>query len=402
MRVLILTQHFAPEVTAARFRIVPFVEALTRRGHEVELICPVPNHPTGIVDPAYRGRAVVRRRCGGAAVRYVWVHSTPEKTMRTRLAFYGSYAALAVAMGSVARRPDVVLASSPPLSVAAAGALVAARHRVPWVLDVRDLWPKAAVVLGELEGERAIRLTEWLERRLYASADMTVTVTEPFRRHIQDRSPPDARIEVLPNGTTRKWLEWGERSPDRAALGLPEDRFVWAYAGNLGLYHGLDVAMDAAELLGDGFQLLLIGHGPLRSQLELRAAELPAGSVRLEDLMDPDRAASYLKAADALLVALRASLADVVSSKLFDYCAIGTPVIVAADGETRRLAEGAALTIPPEDPAELARAVRRLRDDPALGDGFAEAGRALARDYLREDAAERLVDMLAAVVSPTR
>lgn len=401
MRILILTQHFAPEVTAARFRIVPFVDALTRRGHEVEVICPVPNHPTGIVDPAYGGRPLLRRRHGTAAIRYVWVRTSAEKTLRARLAFYGSYAAMAVAVGNVARRPDVVLASSPPLSVAAAGALVAARHRVPWVLDVRDLWPKAAIVLGELEGERAVRVTEWLERRLYRSADMTITVTEPFRRHIADRSPPDTRIEVLPNGTTRKWLEWGERRPDRAALGLPDDRFVWAYAGNLGLYHGLDVAMDAAEQLGDGFQLLLIGHGPLRSQLERRAAELPPGSVRLEGLMAPDAAAAYLKAADALLVALRASLTDVVSSKLFDYCAVGTPVIVAAAGETRRLAEGSTLTVPPEDPAELAKAVRRLRDDPELGRRLAEKGRELAREYLREDGADRMVDLLVAVASET-
>ena len=83
---------------------------------------------------------------------------------------------------------------------------------------------------------------------------------------------------MLLNGTTQEWLERGHRSPDRRSLGCPTDRFIWAYAGNLGLYHGLDTAMDAAELLGDGFQLLLIGHGPLRDELERRAAGFPPGA----------------------------------------------------------------------------------------------------------------------------
>lgn len=396
MRVLLATQHFAPEVTAARFRLEPFVRALTGRGHEVDVICAVPNHPEGVIQAGYRGRPLVRRRNDGLSVKYVWVQTEPSKTLRSRLLMYGSYTAMAIAAGSFTRRPDIVVASSPPLPVGLVGAALAARHRVPWAFDVRDLWPKAAVVLDELGNERAIRLAEWLERRLYQDADVTITVTEPFRRHIAERSP-GSRVEVVHNGTTREWLRRGERPADREGLGLPADRFVWAYAGNLGLYHGLDVAMDAAELLGDGFQLVLIGHGPLRDELERRAAELPPGCVRLEGLMPPDDAAAYLRASDALLVALRASLTDVVSSKLFDYCAIGRPVIVATAGETTRLAEGATLTIPPESPAELAAAVRRLRDDPALRQRLGDLGRELASEYLREAQADRFVDLLEAV-----
>ncbi|GIK78211.1 MAG: glycosyltransferase WbuB [Acidobacteria bacterium] len=399
MRVLILSQHFVPEVTAARFRIEPFVDALRGSGHEVEVVCAVPNHPEGVIDPRFRGRPLVRQRAPGLAVDYVWVRVAPEKTMRTRLELYGSYAAMAVAVGVAARRPDVVLASSPPLTVGLAGALVAARHRVPWVLDVRDLWPKAAIVLGELSSPRSIAAAERLERWLYRRASLITTVTEPFRRHIAERAPSEARIEVLPNGTTRAWIERGRGRPDRAAIGMPADRFVWAYAGNLGLYHGLDTAMDAAELLGEGYQLHLIGHGPLRDELERRAAELPPGRVRLEGLMSPDAAAERLLAADALLVALRASLDDVVSSKLFDYCALGRPVIVAATGETRRLAEGAALLAAPEDPVAMADAVRTLRDDPELGRRLGERARELAAGYLREAQAQRLVSELEALTS---
>ena len=279
------------------------------------------------------------------------------------------------------------------------GAAVAARHRVPWVFDARDLWPRAAVILGELSGERAIRAAEALERWLYRRADLIVTVTEPFRRHIRKRAPAGKRVVLVPNGTTRQWVRWGDGEVKGGGNDGSPDRFVLAYAGNLGLYHALDVAVDAAGQLDDSFELLLIGHGPLRSQLEERARALPPGRVRLAGLMTPEDAAAHLRAADALLVSLHASLSDVLSSKLFDYCAIGRPVIVAADGETRRVVEEAeaAYVVAPEAPEEIARAVRKLREDPALGERLVAAGRQLAKEYLRERQAERMVALLESV-----
>src|SRR3954451_10945190 len=126
MRVLILTQHFAPEVTAGRFRVEAFADGLVGRHHEVHVVCPVPNHPRGVIEEGYRGRLVLRRRVGGSHVTYLRVVTARQKTFWTRIGYYGSHAALASVAGSLARRPDAILASSPPLPVAAAGALLAA------------------------------------------------------------------------------------------------------------------------------------------------------------------------------------------------------------------------------------------------------------------------------------
>lgn len=400
MRILVLTQHYAPEVTAARFRIETFTRALVGRGHEVDVVCAVPNHPRGIIEPEFRGRALVRRRSGPLSVSYVWVATSPTKTMRTRLAYYASYAAMAAAAGAVHPRPDVILASSPPLSVGAVGALLAARHRVPWVFDVRDLWPDVAVRAGELTNARAIRATERLERALYAGATRVTTVNEAFAEHIRARTPDPGKVDVIPNGTTRMWLEAGETDVDRAALGLPEDRFIWTYAGNLGLSFGLDSVLDAAGRLdGEPFRLLVIGEGPLKAELEGQAAALPPGTVEFRGLMPPPEAARYLRASDALLVPHRRALTKVVTSKLFDFCALGRPVILAADGEMRRLVDeaDAALAVPAEDPDALAGAVRALRADPGLRARLAENGRRFAARNLREDASEALADTLESV-----
>jgi glycosyltransferase involved in cell wall biosynthesis len=402
VRAIILTQHFTPEVTAARTRLEAFAEGLAARGHEVEVICEVPNHPEGVIRPGYRHRAVVRRTLDGFRVKYVWVHARPTKSFRNRVLFYGTYAAMASVVGAVARRPDVILASSPPLPTGAAAALVATRHRVPWVLDVRDLWPEAAVILGELRGARAIALAERLEARLYRSAAAITTTTEPFRRRIAGHLDDPGKVELVPNGTTRAWLAAGEADADPAALRLPADRFVWLYAGNLGVAQGLDSAIEAARLLGDGFQLLLLGDGPRRERLQAQAAVLPAGAVAFHGLVQPDIAARYMRAADALLVPLdaRPELEQFVPSKLFDCCAVGRPVILAARGEAPRLAADAdaALVVPPGDPVALADAVRRLLDEPRLAGRLSEAGRSFAAGYLREDQIQKLEGILARVV----
>lgn len=394
MRILILTQHFAPEVTAGRFRLEPFAEALARRGHDVHVICPVPNHPEGMVAEGYRGRPVLKRELGGSTVTYLRIVTAREKTVKTRVASYASYAAFAAAAGAVRRRADVVLASSPPLSVAALGVMLAARHRAPLLLDVRDLWPESPVALGELGPGALLRTAERVERWVYARADQIVTVNDAFRRAIAERAPGSTPIEVIPNGTTAEWLQAGEVEIERQTVGLPEDRFVWAYAGNIGLAHGLEHAVDAASALGDEYRLLVIGAGPRQEALAERAARVAGSYVELRGLMPPARVGEHLRAADAVLVS--ESQEATVSAKLYDACAIGRPVVAACRGELRRLveSEGIALAVPHGDPAALADAVRRVRSEPELREHLCQRARAFARSNLRDRQADRLVQLL--------
>jgi glycosyltransferase involved in cell wall biosynthesis len=403
LRILIFSQHFTPEVTAAQARVHPIARLLADRGHDVHVITAVPNHPEGIVHEGFRRRAVVHKELDGFRVSYVWARPSPNKTMASRLLLYGSYALSASLQGFVAGRPDVVLVSSPPLPAAAAAAAVAARHRAPLVLDIRDPWPEVAVALGELTNPKLIGLAERLERGLYARASAIVTVTEPFRQHIAALIDDPEKISVIPNGTTKLWLDVGKSEVDRAGLGIPNDRFVWTYAGNVGLAQGLDAALEAAERLGDGFQLRIVGEGPVLARLRERAAQLPNGQVEFTGLVQPELAAQYMRASDALLVPLGAhpTLAKFVPSKLFDACAVGRPVILAAEGESRRLAAaaGAVLAVPPEEPTALAGALRRLREEPEFRQRLAEAGRQFAAGYLRERQVARLEQVLRSVSS---
>jgi glycosyltransferase involved in cell wall biosynthesis len=407
MRVLLLSQYFAPEVTAASFRLAPLAEQLAARGHEVEVVCEVPNHPQGVVHEGYRGRPVHRRRLDGFDVSYVWVRASPEKTQRSRLLFYGSYALMATLVAIASQRPDVVLASSPPLPVAAAGMAAARLRRVPWVMDVRDPWPGAAVALGELSNPRLIGALERLERTLYRSAKAIVTTTEPFAREIGSKSTDPQKVLVVPNGTTDAWIQAGNRDEDRAELGMPEDRFVITFAGNVGLAQGLESALDAARLLDDRFQLQIVGSGPRLASLRERVASLPTGRVVFRGLVEPALAARYVRASDASLVSLGSAPERLrsVPVKLFDCCAAGRPVVLTATtGEAARLAgeAEAALCVPPEDAEALAKAVRRLREDANLRENLVRRGRAFAQRNRRAEGIDRFVGLLDSLVAGRR
>lgn len=394
MRVLVVTQYFPPEIGAQQTRLHTFAKGLAELGHEVAVVCAVPNHPQGVVHQGFRGRVAFRRRVDGLDVWYVWVHTRPTKTTNSRITFYASFAAMATAFSMALARPDVVFASSPPLTVGLPGALSALWHRVPLILDVRDLWPDFPVAVGELRNPRLLRGVKRLERWLYGRAETITTTTRPFAEVIAKRTDNPGKIQLLPNGTTRLWIDGSALEVDRGPLGLRDDEFIWTFAGNLGPAQGLQAALGAADILGPGFRLLLLGNGPDRQQLEAQAATLSSASVSFHDQVSQPEALRYLRASDALLVSLASQpeFSDAVPSKLYDYCAVRRPVIVAANGEPRRLAEAAqaGLGVAAGDARALADAVRRLRDDPSLRDRLAEAGGSFGAENARDRQVERL------------
>jgi glycosyltransferase involved in cell wall biosynthesis len=360
----------------------------------------VPSHPAGVVADGYGGHFVDRRAMDGFEVEYVWVRATPSKAAHDRVLNYASYATTATLVGAWRRRPDVILASSPPLSVGSVGAMLAVRHRVPWVLDVRDLWPDAAVAVGEMTEGRLYRLASRLESRLYRGAAAITATTEAFVLAIEQRGGAGKTV-LLRNGTTARYLEAGEQPVDAAALGDTAGRFTWAYAGNLGLAQGLETAIEAASILGERFRLVLVGEGPRREALRELAARVPSGSVEIRDPVPPEEAARMLRAADALLVSLAPGFEGFIPSKLFDCCAVARPVVLAVGGEAAELAgaSGAALCVPPGEPAALANAVQELAGDASLREELATRGRAFAEGNSREGGVETLESILEGVVA---
>jgi colanic acid biosynthesis glycosyl transferase WcaI len=398
MHILLVTQYSSPEVTSCALRMDSFVRGWVAAGHRVTVLTAVPNHPEGVVHPGYRGRVVVRERRDGADWVRVWVAASPRRGKAARLLSYASFGLLATAVGAVGiDRPDVVVATSPPPVAAAAGRLLARRHRARFVLDVRDLWPAAAVAVGELRPGPAVRLVQRWVAGLYRSADLVTAATAGFAREIGHGA------QVVPNGADQRVIAPDRGEDVRARLGL-EGRFVVGFVGNHGVCEGLEGLLDAARLLADrpDVHVLMVGGGPRRDALRARAEGLP--NVTMLEPVPVTRVGDHLAAADVLLVPLRDDphFATRFPAKLFDAWAAGRPVLVGWDGDARRLVEetGGGTFAVSDDPAALAAEIRRLHDrDPGELAAMGAAGRRwVAENGTRERAARDLTARLERLV----
>ncbi len=397
LRVVLLSQYFPPEVGATQTRMQSFAEYLAARGHQVTVICEFPNHPKGVIPPEYRGRLLEDDRSNPYRILRVWVKSNPEKTRSTRLAFYLSYMALATAVAPLAGRADVVLATTPPLFVGAAGLAVARLKRAPFVLDVRDLWPAAAVALDELSGGVALRAAEVLERWLYRQASVVIGVTRPFCDHIDCVRMKYPQAVFIPNGTLDLFFS-NSTEDARARLGVTKDRFVVTFAGTHGIAQALPAVLDAAARVNGEIQFAFIGEGPTKAALQRQAAEHDLRNVIFHPQLPIEQLPLLLAASDALLVPLAADpiFANFVPSKLFDCMATGRPVILSAQGEAARVLErsGGGIAIEPENPNSLASAAQWLMTHPIEAQEMGRRGREFAHKCLRVVQAERVEQVL--------
>lgn len=391
MRILFLSHYFPPEVNAPANRTYEHARRWAADGHDVTVITGVPNHPRGVIFPGYRNRLVQEERIEGIRVIRTWTYVTPNEGFVKRTLNYVLFALAAVLASFKVRRPEVVVATSPQFFVGLAGAAVAKLRRAPFVLEVRDLWPDSIVQLGQLRNRRAIRSLEWMETRLYRSAAGIVVNTRAFIDHIAARGVPRGRIELVYNGIDPSLF--APRPSDRQLLtrhGL-EGRWLVAYIGTLGLAHGLDTVLDAAERLRDESDVvfLFIGDGADRGRLEAEARRRALDNVRFLGLLPRTELPAWIASIDCLLVMLRdlPVFETVIPSKIFEFCAQERPVVVAAKGEIRRLVEEAkaGFVVDPEDGQQLAAMIRHVRQHPEEAAARARAGREWVEQRFQRD-----------------
>ena len=401
MKILFISHYFPPEVNAPANRTYEHCRRWVKDGHEVTVITGVPNHPRGVIFDGFRNRWRQEENIDGIRVIRTWMYLTPNSGFARRVANYLLFAATATWAALRAPRPDLVIATSPQFFVGVAGAVAARLRRLPFVLEIRDLWPKSVVELGQLSDGPILSALEALERWLYRSAAGIVVNTRTFRSHISARGVDDAQIELVYNGIDPTMFR---PRPKNAALlsqhGL-EGSFTVAYVGTLGLAHGLELLIDVAERMRNrsALRFVLIGDGADREKLEQEVARRGLDNVTMLGLQPREAMPDWIASIDLLLVMLRdlPVFETVIPSKIFEFLAQERPVVLAARGEIRTMMEeaGGALVIDPEDEQQLTQAIEQVMSDPETARARAAAGRAWVEGgYLRDDLARRMMAFL--------
>jgi glycosyltransferase involved in cell wall biosynthesis len=396
MRIVYFVQYFNLPHEPGGSRAHQLAKTWAAAGHRVSVVTGAVNHKTLTVPEHLRGRPVtVERLAENLRVVRVWSYAGIRGSFRKRVLNFLSYAAVAGTLGVLrAGRPDVVYASSTPLTVGLPGMFAATVRRCPWLFEVRDLWPESAVVAGVLDRRALLtRAAQAASERFYRSAGRVVGVTEGIVEGLAGQGVPRSKLLFAPNGVDDWMLEEPFAAPSR-----PGGRLRVVYCGAHGMWNGLDQILDAAHLLRDDpVDLELVGDGDRKGHLVRRAREEGLDNVTFRDAMPKRDAFDALRAGTATVIV---SPDDpfhrmVLANKVFDYLAAGRPLVAGMAGETADLVAraGCGVVSPPERPAELAEAIRRLVRTP--DDELARMGRAgrdhVADRYSRRDTALRLL-----------
>ncbi len=389
MKVTILSINYWPEPSGIAPLTTELAEGLLGLGHDVSVVTGFPNYPARRVAREYRGRLFARERIRGVRVFRTWVHVSSERNGFLKILNHASFTTSCVAGLLAAGRPDVIATISPPLTLAVPAMAASRAWGVPHVFCVQDLLPEAAVTFGLLKNRRLIAAMEALERAAYRQASRVAVISEGFRRNLLGKGVPDGKIDLVYN-----WVDTDRVRPSprenrwRHGLGLNGDPVV-LYAGNMGFSQGLDRVVDAAALLsGEGVQFLFVGDGTQKAELAARVRETGVANAHVLPVEPQERMPEVFAAADLLLVSQKGNVLDInLPSKIPAYLAAGRPMIAAVNphGDAARIARecGAAVWVPPEDPAALAGAVRALLADPLRREAMSRAARAYAEAHFR-------------------
>ncbi len=381
-----------------------------RMGHHATVLTGFPNHPTGVVPKEWRSRLrqlYYAEAVEGVRVVRTWLWPLPNRKAHERIRNYASFCVSAAVSGLALPKPDVVIATSPQLLCALAGWWLAFWKRVPFVFEVRDLWPESLAAVGAgSEGTWLHRTLGTIAGFLYHRADRVVVVSPAFREHlIRYWHVPAARISIVANGVEVDLFRLDPAATEvRKQLQL-EDRFLICYIGTIGNAHGLETLIAAAEELQTALpraMFLLIGEGAEKERIAELVVARRLTNVQFRGQQPREQIPAYVSAADLCLVMLKKTelFKTVIPTKLLEYMACERPVIVAVDGQARQIVEeaGAGVFVEPENSRALVKAILDLADDPDHRKQMGASGRQyIVKKYSREQTARDYIAVLEAL-----
>jgi glycosyltransferase involved in cell wall biosynthesis len=410
MNIAYYSHYFAPEIGAPSARIYDLARQWLSFGHRVEVVTCFPNHPVGKLYPGYASRPYMREQLDGIDVHRHWTYVTPNEGFVRKTLGHVSYLPSAFLLSTRRlQQPDVAVGTSPTFFAAMAAAAAGMRHRIPFIMEVRDLWPAVIVELGMLRNRHLIGVLERLEMSLYGRATRVVTVTESFRRDLIERGIPATKVFTIPNGADVEF--WQPAEPPaklRRRLGL-EDRFVVLYIGAHGISHALSRLLESAERLQEQTQIqfVFVGEGAEKEQLVRRAREAGLKNAQFLDSVAKETVKEFYALADVCLVPLRdIPLFDTfIPSKMFEIMAMAKPIVGSLRGEAADILRrsGGGVVVEPEDSNAIAEAILRLYHQREQAVEMGRRGREFViENYSRRQLAARYMKVMEEAVNEYR
>lgn len=403
MKILFLTHYYPPEGNAPASRVSALAERWAAAGHEVTVLTGVPNVPDGVIYSGYRNRWKQIEVINGVRVVRVWTFIAPNKGTVRRIANFISYMLSAAWHGLWLKRPEVMIATSPQFFCGWAGVLLHWFRRIPFTLEIRDIWPESMSAVDAGLPRPLLKIIGIMEKIMYRSADHIVTVGQGYVDKLIERNVFQGKISIVMNGVDSK-LFYPRKADERllAEYALT-GKFVCSYIGTIGMACGLKTALDAADILKqrqrNDIAIVLVGDGAQREALQREAAARHLNNVIFTGRRPKTEIPLWVASSNVNLVHLKKTdlFTTVMPSKIFESAGCARPILMGVDGFAKDLVmeAGAGIPMGPENVQEMVDALEKLAADPELCRRLGEnAYRNIASKYTRDTQAQDYLKIL--------
>ena len=403
MKLLYLTQYYPPEIGAGAFRSNIMSKYLANDGWDIDVVCERPNYPTGILDDRYKKEWCYEEKVHDTlSVHRIWAIANQRRNVVEQMLFFVSF--MISSFFYVLANPkkyDVIYVTSPPIFAAISGFLLSKILGGKFVFEVRDIWPDSAVNQIDLENESFfIRFGRRIENWLYHKADLIVPVTYDAEKIIKRRSN-GTPTSVIPNGVDTQLFQKMKNPQQGMDETFNPEKFRVGYVGSLGVIHDLRTFVKAAKLCEQdpGIEFIIVGDSGRNNQLQYILDEFQPLNVTWVGLKKHEQIPYYISSFDVAVNPVNPSKAfeSIVTVKFYEYLACEVPVITCGKGLLKVIGDqsGAAITVEPNNPKELADAIKDLKKDRSQTRKLSQKGRLFVNDqYSRQRLAKNLSDCL--------
>ncbi len=392
-----MTQYFFPEPGAATNRLLSFARGFARKGHDVTVLCEFPCYPSGNLPREYRFKLFKREHFENFKIVRTFVIPTTRFGLISRLLNYASFLVSSFVIGLFLRRPDVIVASSPPPTVGLSAAGVSFLKMVPLIGDIRDLWPEYAIAIGELKSRIGIVAGRLTERIFYKRCFAFITISRGLKDYLEKKAP-GKKVQIVMNGSS---IPDQPKYADKSAECFRRDIVHVCYAGVVGLLQPIQDIVDAAQITScdNSITYSVIGDGVRREYLENQLISKNLNNIVFTGSLPFAQTIDRLLQSDVAVVPLLdiEHFKSALPSKFFDYMALGLPIILGVDGEARKILEDfqTGVYYRPGSPEDLVEKIRWLQANRASARGMGQAGRKLVfESFSRSVLAEKMEQVI--------
>jgi len=403
LHILFLSDNFPPEVNAPASRTFEHCREWVSLGNQVTVITCNPNFPKGEVFPGYRNRLFQKEKISGINVIRVWTYIAENKGFTKRTLDYLSFMVSSFIASFLVRKVDLIIGTSPQFFTAVSAWGCSTFKRVPFVFELRDLWPESIKAVGAVKDSNLIRLFEALEMFLYRRAFRIISVTRSFKNNLVRRGIDGSKIDIVTNGVDLKRFSHRAKNEDLVnQLGL-KDCFVAGYIGTHGMAHSLETLLYAMSKLrdhpcGNKIRLVLLGDGARKQFLKDEANQLNLTNVIFIDTVSKEKVSDYWSILDISIIHLKKTelFKTVIPSKLFECMGMGLPVLHGVEGESGDIVAetNCGVLFESENVDQLIEKLLYLQSEPAHLEILGQNALESAKKYDRTPLARQMLDSL--------